>query len=159
MCLRTEGKNCLSLTIRSICDKGPGNNEYVTINNVDIDIDRNQLILNDAFSRRIFLYDLEGNWQQTISLSFMPVQIISDHKGNYINLYEGSNRLYESQVMETHHIHRIDTTGEVTQVLLPDQTLGRIDILSNTTASYQDGKLLYLPLLSDTVYEISITDQ
>lgn len=30
--------------IRSICDKGPGNNEYVTINNVDIDIDRNQLI-------------------------------------------------------------------------------------------------------------------
>lgn len=144
--------------IRSICDKGPGNNEYVTINNVDIDIDRNQLILNDAFSRRIFLYDLKGNWQQTISLSFMPVQIISDHKGNYINLYEGSNRLYESQVMETHHIHRIDTTGEVTQVLLPDQTLGRIDILSNTTASYQDGKLLYLPLLSDTVYEISITD-
>lgn len=145
--------------VNAIQDKGAGNNEYVNINSFDVDIFHQRLVLADSFSRRIFLYDMRGNLLKTIQLKFPPMRIVADRNGYFLNLYGGSNLYYEEEALEKHHIHVIDSLGNVVQVLLPDQTRKRLDISSNQTENRSlEGNLLYNPVLSDTIYEISTTE-
>lgn len=142
--------------VNAIQDRGTGNNEYVSINSFDVDVLHQRLILSDSFSRRIFLYDMRGNQLKTLQLNFPPVRVVADKNGYFLNLYGGSNLYYEEEELEKHHIHVIDSLGNVVQVLLSDQTRKRLDISSNQTENRSlEGNLLYNPVLSDTIYEIS----
>ena len=145
--------------VNAIQDRGTGNNEYVSINSFDVDVFHQRLVLADSFSRRIFLYDMQGNRLKTIQLKFPPMRIVADRNGYFLNLYGGSNLFYEGEELEKHHIHVIDSLGNVVQVLLPDQTQGRLDISANQTENHSsEGNLLYNPVLSDTIYEVSTAE-
>lgn len=142
--------------VNSIKNKGKGPNEYISINNFEIDIHHRKLLLSDSFSKRIFIYDETGNLQKTLSLDFIPYQIVPAGNGMFFNLYAGSNKCYEDEKLESYHVHVMDSLGRIFKTMLPDQTLKRIDLKSSFTTNYMpDGAVLYNPILSDTIYKIS----
>lgn len=142
--------------MNAIRNQGNGPHDYIRITNVDVDAFNNRLIVGDAFSRRFFLYDVLGNLQQTIQLSFPPRQIVSEKSGVFLNLYGGSDLVYDDPNQEQYHIHVIDSTGHLINTVLKDQTLQRLDIGTSLTTNYlPTGEILYLPMLSDTIYQIN----
>lgn len=142
--------------VSSIRNQGGGPAEYVSIGSLEVDTRSGRLLLSDSFSRRIFIYDETGSLLKTIQLDFVPFQIVPVGNGCFYNLYPGSNRCYEEDSLESHHIHLIDSLGRIVRTLLPDRTPERIDLRCNFTTNYtKDGNLMYIPDLSDTVYEVS----
>lgn len=141
--------------LAKICNQGEGPEEYVRITGFETDPANNRLLLSDNFSKRLFEYDENGKLLKTISLNFSPTLIASDKSGRYIHLNSASQEVFQKPEMEKNNVHIINAEGKVTETFLEDDTPKRIDIGSACTQSYADnGELLYMPVLSDTIYRI-----
>lgn len=141
--------------LAKIKNLGQGPEEYLQVSSFETDPYQNRLLLADNFSKRLFIYDELGNLQKVIPLDFAPMQILSDKSGRFMHLNSTTRNGYSSDTMENTNVHILDANGKVIDCLLPDQTPKRIDIASALTPSYTaDGKLLYLPVLGDTIYRV-----
>ena len=58
--------------ISQINDQGQGPKEYIRIYSIEADHVNKRLFLTDTFSKRLFIYDEDGNLQQVIPMKFMP---------------------------------------------------------------------------------------
>lgn len=144
--------------LKTIDNQGQGPNEYIAINSFSIDPYNGRLLLSDSFSKRIFIYDLSGNFLSTVQLDFTPIEIAGKTDGGFANLYAGSNRDYNDKEMESHHIHLLDSTGTVTRVLIDDETPNVINLRSAAAINYlPDNSILYNPMLSDTIYRVDLS--
>lgn len=141
--------------LSKICNQGEGPEEYIKISSFETDPANNRLLLTDSFSKRLFEYDENGKLQQVISLDFSPTSIVSDISKRYIHLNSGGKDQYSDQRMESNNVHIVNNRGKVVDTFLKDETPKRLDIRSASAASYaESGELLYMPLLSDTIYRI-----
>ena len=140
--------------ISKICDQGQGPEEYIKISDFEADKTNNRLLLVDAFSQRLFLYDTIGNLQKIIPLSFIPIHISSDVSQRFIHLNSTITDL-SNVANKDHDVWIVNDNGSVTESFLDDDTPNRLDIgslLSNNLT--KDGELLYMPVFSEKVYRI-----
>ncbi|GEM_PF-3587040 len=139
--------------INKINNIGNGPNEYLKIESFEVDKINKKIIISDAFSKRIFVYDQEGNQENVIQLNFQPLLILSNGEYGYINLYSGIKGLYDNETMEKYNIHLLDKEGKYIRSYKKNETDKRIDLRSKLAVqSFENGDILYQPVLSDTIY-------
>lgn len=141
--------------LSKIGNQGSGPNEYVKIGNFETDPANNRLLLTDTFSKRLFVYDEMGKLTEVLPLDFMPQRIASDKSGRFIHLNSSTEMLYQAPEMSKHSVHIIGQNGKAEQCFLEDDTPNRIDIMTVHAANLsEEGELLYMPMLSGTIYRI-----
>lgn len=145
----SEGKH-----ISKIDDRGQGPTEYVRITSFEVDEINKRIILADSFSRRIFIYDEEGNQTSVINLAFEPI-VILPHKSGFVNIYSGPRNIYIKPEMENYNIHFLDTDGKFISSAIEVNMPKRIDVGSAfKTDCLINGDILFQPILSEVVYKI-----
>lgn len=142
--------------LSKICNQGEGPEEYIRITSFETDPINHRLLVTDNFSKRLFEYDEYGNLQKVISLKFSPTLITSDKYNRYVHLNSAlMDENYKTPQMNNDCIHIITNQGEIGETFLEDETPNPLDICGLHSASYSStGELLYMPILSDTIYRI-----
>ncbi|WP_298648979.1 6-bladed beta-propeller [uncultured Proteiniphilum sp.] len=140
--------------INKIMDKGNGPSEYISVTSFEVDRVNKRVILADNFSRRIFVYDENGNQLNVIQLDFGPI-IILPYEDGFINVYSGPRHEYQNPEMENYNIHFLDSQGKFISSAIEIGTPERIDIGSRfKTDCLENGEILFQPVLSDIIYKI-----
>lgn len=141
--------------LSKISNQGSGPQEYIRIGSFETDEANNRLLLTDSFSKRLFEYDENGKLLKVIPLSFIPNLIASDKSKRYIHVNSTSKDKNDRKDILNNNIHIINEKGEVTETFLKDATPNRIDIRTACATSYtEDKELLYMPILSNTIFRI-----
>lgn len=141
--------------LSKICNQGEGPEEYIKIGSFETDPANNRLLISDSFSKRLFEYNEDGTLLKVIPLDFSPLRIASDISKRYIHMNSTTTGEYNTPEMKRNNIHIISNEGKVIRSFLKDDTPERLDILSACATSYSgSGELLYMPILSSTVYRI-----
>lgn len=144
--------------INKICDQGEGPNEYIKIGSIGVNPHTKQLFLTDNFSGKIFEYNEDASLKHIIKLDFLPYFFTSDSNGEYIHLNSGPHIIdFKDSEINEYNVTYINKQGEITQHLLKDETPNRIDITAGSSScNYaSNGDLLYMPMLSNTIYRIN----
>lgn len=140
--------------ISKINDKGDGPNEYIKISSFEVDKINKNIIISDSFSRRIFIYDQDGNQIKTIQLDFQPI-VILPHLNGFINIYSGPRGIYNTPEKENYNVHFLNIKGEFISSAIEVTTPERIDMGSAfKTDCLDNGDILFQPVLSDIIYRI-----
>ena len=141
--------------LSKICNQGGGPLEYIQIGSFETDAYSNRLLLTDSFTKRLFEYDENGKLLRVIPLKFLPNRIVSDQSGRLIHTSSASKLNDEGKKILNNCIHIVNERGKITEAFLADDTPQRLDIRSACAASYtKDGELLYMPVLSSTIFKI-----
>ena len=143
--------------ISKICDQGQGPKEYLRISRLEVDPFNSRILITDAFSRKLLIYDEAGRQSEVIQMDFFPTRFVSDKSQRRIHLNPGSimRDLSRNEIPNTHNILIIDREGNIKDSFLEDETPQRIDITNGASTSYTDnGELLYMPILSNIIYRI-----
>lgn len=69
--------------VKNINHRGQGPEEYVLPFSVLLNEDKNELFVNDPFSSRIQVYDLEGNYKRTVSYNKQGAFVFYDYNEDY----------------------------------------------------------------------------
>lgn len=141
--------------ISKICDQGQGPKEYLRISRLEVDPFNSRVLITDAFSRKLLIYDEAGRQSEVIQTNFFPTRFVSDKSQRRIHLNSGSIMLdlSRNEIPNTHNILIIDREGNIKDSFLEDETPQRIDITNGASTSYTDnGELLYMPILSNIIY-------
>lgn len=140
--------------INKIMDKGNGPLEYISITSFEVDRINKRVIIADGFSRRIFVYDENGNQLNVIQLDFNPI-IILPYEDGFLQIYSGPRHEYENPEMENYNIHFLDSKGKFISSAIEVGTPERIDIGSDyKTDCLENGEILLQPVLSNIIYKI-----
>ncbi len=140
--------------INKIMDKGNGPMEYISITSFEVDRVNKRVILADNFSRRIFVYDENGNQLNVIQLDFNPI-IILPYEDGFLHVYSGPRNEYDNPEMENYNIHFLDAQGKFVSSAIEVSTPERIDIGSSfKTDCLENGEILFQPVLSNIIYKI-----
>lgn len=140
--------------ISKIDNKGQGPKEYIRISSFEVDEINKRLILADSFSRRIFIYDDEGNQISVVNLDFEPMTVLP-HKEGFVNFYSGPRNIYTNPEMENYTVHFLDVDGKFISSDIEVNTPHRIDMGSIFMAvCLSTGDILFQPILSEIVYKI-----
>lgn len=140
--------------ISKISDIGNGPSEYIKIMSFEIDYIHKKIILSDSFSKRIFIYDKNGEQEKVIQLKNDLFWIVPNN-GEFINMYPTRER-YPTKEMEDYSVHHLDINGNFKTGDIRKENKKRIDLGSkNMIECLEDGKILYQPLLSDTIFLIN----
>ena len=141
--------------ISKICDQGEGPNEYIKIASIEANPHTKQLLLTDNFSKKLFEYNENGEIKHLTKLSFLPTYFASDNHGEYVHLNSGPHIISVQGVdINKTNVIYIDKQGNIIKHILADETPNRIDITGTSCNYTTDGNLLYMPMLSNTVYRI-----
>ena len=143
--------------ISKICDQGQGPKEYLRISRLEVDPFNSRVLITDAFSRKLLIYDEAGRQSEVIQVDFFPMRFVSDRSRRNMHLNPGSimRDLSRNEIPNTHNILIIDREGNIKKSFLEDETPQRIDITNGASTSYTDnGELLYMPILSNIIYRI-----
>ena len=143
--------------ISKISDQGQGPKEYLRISRLEVDPFNNRILITDAFSRKLLIYDEAGRQSEVIQVDFFPMRFVSDRSRRNMHLNPGSimRDLSRNEIPNTHNILIIDREGNIKDSFLEDETPQRIDITNGASTSYTDnGELLYMPILSNIIYRI-----
>ncbi len=143
--------------ISKICDQGQGPKEYLRISRLEVDPFNSRVLITDAFSRKLLIYDEAGRQSEVIQVDFFPMRFVSDRSRRNMHLNPGSimRDLSRNEIPNTHNILIIDREGNIKDSFLEDETPQRIDITNGASPSYTDnGELLYMPILSNIIYRI-----
>ncbi len=143
--------------ISKISDQGQGPKEYLRISRLEVDPFNSRVLITDAFSRKLLIYDEAGRQSEVIQVDFFPMRFVSDRSRRNMHLNPGSimRDLSRNEIPNTHNILIIDREGNIKDSFLEDETPQRIDITNGASTSYTDnGELLYMPILSNIIYRI-----
>ena len=72
-----------------IYDQGPGPKEYIRI--VDMKLDRlnKQILVTDQFSKKLLVYDRDGNWVKTVPFAYCEGIVVPFKGGRYVQVNDG----------------------------------------------------------------------
>lgn len=143
--------------ISKISDQGQGPKEYLRISRLEVDPFNSRVLITDAFSRKLLIYDEAGRQSEVIQVDFFPMRFVSDRSRRNMHLNPGSimRDLSRNEIPNAHNILIIDREGNIKDTFLEDETPQRIDITNGVSTSYADnGELLYMPILSNIIYRI-----
>ena len=144
--------------ISNICNQGEGPKEYIQISNMQVNPYNSHIYITDAFSRRLFEYDENGQQLKFIQLDFHPTCFMSDQSFRRIHLNSGG-KIIDATRSETNNKHNIiicNEEGEITNSFLKDETPKPLNISETSASGYtEEGNLLYMPILSDVIYRIN----
>ncbi len=140
--------------IRRINSKGRGPQEYLAINNIDINREADELIVVDRLKSQVLFYDLDGNYKYVRT---MPVLT-----GATLYLRD-SSFVYQVHSHQNHYIDELKGYGMLVSAgdsiigkgftYLPSQ-IGYGGDLENLRRGYDDA-VYYRPLYSDSIYRIN----
>jgi hypothetical protein len=141
-----------------IDNRGGGPGEYVHITNLSMDYARRKVVITDMFSQKILIYNADGMFERSLQLNFNPIFMVPFHNG-YLHFRSGRenvNALNMNKKMAKYNVHFMDSTGHVTACEVLDATPLPVDVYSMMDVTYSNNeKIVYQPVLSDTVYEIT----
>lgn len=141
--------------INKIFDKGQGPNEYVNIKSFETDHKKKQIIVTDAFSNKVLIYDSLGKHIKTITLDFFPETVASAGSG-FIHFYSKAKGRYSNTEMENRMFHFLDDKGKFLYALKQDDTPLELAVAPYLELEcLKDGTFLYHPALSDTIYSVN----
>lgn len=137
-----------------ISDTGNGPGEYVRITSFEVDRTNKRIILSDAFSRRIFIYNTDGVQIEVLQLDFEP-RLIIPHGNGFLNIYSGLRNQYGKKEMENYNVHFLDSKGKFISSAIKITTPKRIDIGTDFIIDcLNNGDVLFQPVLSNIVFKI-----
>jgi hypothetical protein len=141
--------------INKIYTVGRGPDEYTRIGNFSVDYINKQIVVIDLSSKKILIYDSEGNHRNTVKLNFLPVRIAPTKTGFVHFCSEPDNPDFSNKEMKTTNIHFLDKSGNFIFAAKQDDTPQKIDVRSDQSlVNLRNGTFLYQPVLSDTVYYV-----
>jgi hypothetical protein len=146
--------------INKIHTVGQGPDEYIQISSFSIDYINKQIVVMDAYSKKIILYDRNGNHEKTVLLNFVPVRIASTTSG-FVHFCSEPKAtppysMFPYEEMETSNVHFFDKKGNFLHAAKQDDTPQTIEIRSaHALINLKDGTFLYQPALSDTIYIVN----
>ena len=140
--------------VNKIEDRGQGPKEYIIIHDMQIDPVKKRIIITDAFSKRILVYDRDGKQTDVIQLKFFPTSIVAFNNG-FININTFKNYNKNTQ-MDNYHVHFLDSIGNFVSSAINNNLKKDIDINSQFSIEViNDSEILYQPPLSNIVYKIN----
>lgn len=72
-----------------INDQGEGPNEYFRIVNMELDRLNKQILVNDGFSKKLLVYDRDGNWVKTIPFEFSQGVVVPFMNDRFVQVNDG----------------------------------------------------------------------
>ena len=146
------------LTEISRTGKGPG--EYISLSDVTVDKNKDEIVLFDGKRRKRLFFDLDGKFLREEPTYFYSTdfEILSD--GNYLYKQDIGVNMHMPSVMDYNLI--ITTPDQkIVQKMIPDDLKNKVpslkdfDNLHNLYAA--EPSVLFTPRFSDTIFEINIT--
>ena len=139
--------------IRKISAKGRGPKEYLGIGNIDIDAERDALIIRDVLSGRSLYYDLDGNYMYSYDTPFQSDGMLWLSDSTLLYLCATHQNGYTQELAR---YGLLATSGDSLVAkefkYLPSQT-GYYSARNNLRRGYD--KVYYRPLFSDSIYAIN----
>ena len=144
--------------IRKINKKGRGPGEYLSLNDVAVDVSHNRLIVHDDMAQKISIFTYEGEFIEKIRLDFITTSIA----------YLGNNRLacYCDYINNPNYSIRSKSpnlilfdlqTRKTQSKLFFNSTINRLGItglINNLSSTYSNDTVHLIMPLNDTVYSI-----
>ena len=144
--------------IRKINKKGRGPGEYLSLNDVAVDVSNKRLIVHDDMAQKISIFTYEGEFIEKISLDFITTSIA----------YLGNNRLacYCDYINNPNYSIRSKSpnlilfdlqTRKTQSKLFFNSTINRLGItgfINNLSSTYSNDTVHLIMPLNDTVYSI-----
>ena len=137
-----------------INDQGEGPNEYFRIVNMELDRLNKQIVVNDGFSKKLLVYDRDGNWVKTIPFEFSQGVVVPFMNDRFVQVNDG-RELSVPDDMKPWNLTLFDDQGHPLANWLQDQTPSQIDFSAGSNVSTLDnGELLFSPLFSSVFYTV-----
>ena len=144
--------------IRKINKKGRGPGEYLSLNDVAVDVSNKRLIVHDDMAQKISIFTYEGEFIEKIRLDFITTSIA----------YLGNNRLacYCDYINNPNYSIRSKSpnlilfylqTRKTQSKLFFNSTINRLGItglINNLSSTYSNDTVHLIMPLNDTVYSI-----
>ena len=144
--------------IRKINKKGRGPGEYLSLNDVAVDVSNKRLIVHDDMAQKISIFTYEGEFIEKIRLDFITTSIA----------YLGNNRLacYCDYINNPNYSIRSKSpnlilfdlqTRKTQSKLFFNSTINRLGItglINNLSSTYSNDTVHLIMQLNDTVYSI-----
>jgi hypothetical protein len=141
--------------IAKVNDRGQGPNEYILITGFEIDPVNKRVIVSDNASRRVLIYDKEGNQIEVINLDFDP-HIITSHKNGLLNFYFGRRVKHSNPAMENYNLHFLDSQGRFVSSAIENEVLNTVNMFTaHEINCLENGDILFHPVLGNIVYKIT----
>ncbi|WP_071134974.1 6-bladed beta-propeller [Millionella massiliensis] len=137
-----------------IYDQGPGPKEYTRI--VDMKLDRlnKQILVTDQFSKKLLVYDSDGNWVKTVPFVYCEGIVVPFKGGRYVQVNDGREQFLPDD-MRPWNLTLFDDQGHPLANWLQDQTPSRVDFaVGKNVCTLDNGELLFSPLFSSVFYRV-----
>lgn len=144
----TSGKH-----LKTINNQGRANNEFIAIENFEIDYINEKLVVNDDPGSKLLYYDLDGNFEYSVPVKWKLQDYAVLSNGRFLRARNSCSNILNSP----------DNT-DLDHLLVFSDSLYAIDkicdlkfLISNYNylISTPDGSALFLPTFSDTLYTIT----
>ena len=144
--------------IRKINKKGRGPGEYLSLNDVAVDVSNKRLIVHDDIAQKISIFTYEGEFIEKIGLDFITTSIA--YLGNnklacYCDYI--SNPIYSIRSKSPNLILFDLQTRKTQSKLFFNNTINRLGItglINNLSCTYSNDTVHLIMPLNDTVYSI-----
>lgn len=137
-----------------INDQGEGPNEYFRIVNMELDRLNKQILVNDGFSKKLLVYDRDGNWVKTIPFEFSQGVVVPFMNDRFVQVNDG-HEWYAPDDMKPWNLTLFDAQGHPLANWLQDRTPNRIDFSPGmNVCTLDNGELLFSPLFSSILYTV-----
>ncbi|WP_446774925.1 6-bladed beta-propeller [Macellibacteroides fermentans] len=152
--------------LRKINRKGQGGEEYTYITKIILDEDNNEIIVHDHYIKKIYVYDLYGNFKRSFSYKentkgWLYTDMSNYNKTNLIcfDEYNDKGRAFALiSKLDGSITKKIDIPFKVSKLLMKlqfDEANNRVNGMApdpyNTILPFNGGKIL-LDVFSDTIY-------
>ena len=137
-----------------IYDQGPGPKEYIRI--VDMKLDRlnKQILVTDQFSKKLLVYDRDGNWVKTVPFAYCVGIVVPFKGGRFVQVNDGREQFLPDD-MRPWNLTLFDDQGHPLANWLQDQTPNQIDFPAvRRVCTLDNGELLFSPLFSSVFYRV-----
>jgi hypothetical protein len=138
--------------ISKISDTGQGPNEYIHITGFEVDPVHNKILISDEFSKKLFVYNEDGQQERIIPLYFNREHIASDGADGFINFFANDNERYNEPEMRKNCVHFLDKDCRFVSAQIPLKTKKITRLSALSIDCHADGTIFYQPTLSDTIY-------
>jgi hypothetical protein len=138
--------------ISKISDTGQGPNEYIRITGFEVDPVHNKILISDNFSKKLFVYNEDGQQERVIPLGFNREHIASDGADGFINFFSSDNDGYSEPEMRKNCVHFLDKDCRFVSAQIPMETQMITRLSIRAIDCHADGTIFYHPPLSDIIY-------
>lgn len=139
-----------------ISHKGRGPKEYLKITDISFDPLTQKLIASDCFSKKIFVYNPNGNLEKVTKVNFDLSYITGLDSGKFVHMHSHCKEHIKDPILKNFDLQLLDSLGKMTTGMIRNQTPHCINISTPyCTSRTEQGSILYAPNLSDTIYHIA----